>query len=47
MKNKSAGKGDKARNCFSKEFKDNYDSINWTINSKPVEENKLKANKKA
>lgn len=27
---KQAGKGDKARNCFSKAFKDNYDSIRWT-----------------
>ena len=25
----SAGKGDKPRNCFSKEFKDNYSEINW------------------
>lgn len=24
-----AGKGDKPRNCFSKEFKDNYDLIVW------------------
>lgn len=23
------GKGDKPRNCFSDEFKDNYDLINW------------------
>lgn len=23
------GKGDKPRNCFSKEFRDNYDDINW------------------
>jgi predicted Zn-ribbon and HTH transcriptional regulator len=25
----SAGKGDKPRNCFSKNYKDNYDSIAW------------------
>lgn len=25
----SAGKGDKPRNCFSKQYKNNYDSINW------------------
>ena len=24
-----AGKGDKPRNCFSKQYKDNYDSIDW------------------
>ena len=23
------GKGDKPRNCFSKSYKKNYDSINW------------------
>jgi hypothetical protein len=25
----NAGKGDKPRNCFSKQFKDNYDLIVW------------------
>lgn len=25
-----AGKGDKPRNCYSKEFKNNYDIINWS-----------------
>jgi hypothetical protein len=25
----SAGKGDKPRNCFSKQYKENHDSINW------------------
>ena len=24
-----AGKGDKARNCHSKKFKKNYDTIQW------------------
>jgi hypothetical protein len=28
-KSSSAGKGDKARSCYSKNFKDNYDSIDW------------------
>jgi hypothetical protein len=27
---KQAGKGDKPRNCFSKQFKDNYDNIDWS-----------------
>lgn len=27
--NTGAGKGDKPRNCFSKQFKDNYDLIDW------------------
>jgi len=34
MKN---GKGDSPRNCFSKAFKDNYDSINWG-RSKSIDE---------
>jgi hypothetical protein len=25
------GKGDKPRNCFSVEFRDNYDEINWNV----------------
>jgi hypothetical protein len=25
----SAGKGDKPRNCFTKQYKDNHDYINW------------------
>ena len=29
--NNGAGKGDKARNCFSNRFKQNYDSINWSV----------------
>jgi hypothetical protein len=24
-----SGKGDKPRNCFSKQFKNNYDEIDW------------------
>ena len=31
------GKGDTHRNCFSKQFKKNYDSINWG-HSKTIEE---------
>jgi len=27
--NSGAGKGDKPRNCFSKKYRDNYDSIDW------------------
>jgi len=27
--NHKNGKGDVPRNCFSKDFKNNYDSINW------------------
>jgi hypothetical protein len=27
-----AGKGDKPRNCFSQQYRDNYDSINWNKN---------------
>jgi len=27
--NTGAGKGDKPRNCFSKKYRDNYDSIKW------------------
>lgn len=30
----SAGKGDKPRNCFSKQYKDNYDSIIWSKTKK-------------
>ncbi len=26
----SAGKGDKPRNIFSREFRENYDDIDWT-----------------
>ena len=42
MENKSqAGKGDKPRNCFSKKYRDNYDSINW---NKKNEKNKININ---
>ena len=25
-----AGKGDNPRNCFSEDYRDNYDNINWS-----------------
>ena len=28
------GKGDKPRNCFSRDFRDNYDGINWNNDNK-------------
>ena len=30
----SAGKGDKPRNCFSKQYRDNYDQIDWSESPK-------------
>ena len=35
-----AGKGDKPRNCFSKDFKDNYDLIVWGKNKTKKSSNK-------
>ncbi len=32
-----AGKGDKARNCFTTTFRDNYDLIDWSNNKKNTE----------
>jgi len=32
----SAGKGDRPRNCFSKNFKNNFADINWKKKSKKV-----------
>lgn len=29
MSKNNAGKGDKPRSCFSKEFKENFDAISW------------------
>lgn len=34
MSSTGAGKGDKPRNCFSKQFKDNYDLIKWNKDKK-------------
>ena len=30
MPNKGAGKGDSPRNCFSHNFKENYNTIKWS-----------------
>lgn len=38
------GKGDKPRSCFSKNFKKNYENINWT---KVKKETKKKVAKKS
>lgn len=38
----SAGKGDKPRNCFSKDFKNNFDNINWTKKEKSFKKVKTK-----
>lgn len=32
------GKGSRPRNCFSKQFKDNYSSINWGSKKKPKQD---------
>lgn len=37
--NTGAGKGDKPRNCFSKQFKDNYDLIDWSKSKKENDKN--------
>jgi hypothetical protein len=39
--NTGAGKGDKPRNCFSKEFKDNYDLIDWSKKKEKNESNNI------
>jgi hypothetical protein len=39
-----AGKGDKPRNCFSKKYRDNYDSINWNRKENNNEKNKININ---
>lgn len=39
-----AGKGDKPRNCFSKQFKDNYDLIDWNSKKKELPKNEIKPN---
>jgi len=46
MENKpqpTSGKGDKPRNCFSSNFKKNYDEINWgkSLKSKEQRPNKV------
>jgi hypothetical protein len=39
----NAGKGDKPRNCFSKQFKNNFNQINW--NKKKESETFVKSTK--
>jgi flagellar hook-basal body complex protein FliE len=42
----SAGKGDKPRNCFSKQFKTNFDQIDWKQKKKSeVQEKTFKGKK--
>jgi hypothetical protein len=36
------GKGDKPRNCFSKNFKDNFNLINWSKTSNIKKDTKIK-----
>jgi hypothetical protein len=38
------GKGDAPRNCFSKQFKDNYETINWSKKN-PLKTSEQKAGK--
>jgi len=39
-----AGKGDKPRNCYSKEFKNNYSEINWKPKKKLDKDLKISQN---
>jgi len=39
------GKGDSPRNCFSKQFKDRYDDINWRDKNKTLKKKKISNNK--
>lgn len=40
--NKNAGKGDSPRNCFSKQYKKNYDQIKWSKDkNKPTNNNQI------
>lgn len=40
-----AGKGSKPRNCFSKDFRNNYESINWGAKKIKNSQNETKLNK--
>ena len=40
-----AGKGDKARNCFSQKYRNNYDLINWKKKNEKTINNTLTTNK--
>lgn len=37
----NAGKGDKPRNCFSKQYKNNYEKINWEKNKQSTKFKKV------
>jgi hypothetical protein len=39
LNNNSAGKGDKPRNCFSQQYRDNYDSIDWNKKNGKIKNN--------
>lgn len=39
------GKGDKPRNCFSKQYKNNYDEINWNTSSESQFKDSKESNK--
>lgn len=39
------GKGDKPRNCFSKQYKNNYDEINWNTSSESQFKDRKDVNK--
>ena len=39
------GKGDAPRNCFSKQFKDNYETINWSKKKNSAQANRVKTSK--
>jgi hypothetical protein len=38
-----AGKGDRARNCFTQDFRNNYDLINWSNKNKEQEDDSSSA----
>jgi hypothetical protein len=44
LNNNSAGKGCRPRNCFSKKYRDNYDSINWNKKQNNNEKNEININ---
>lgn len=39
------GKGDRARNCHNKQFRANYEDINWSRSTNPSEFERLKPKK--
>jgi hypothetical protein len=44
--NSSAGKGDSPRNCFSKQFRDNYEQIAWPSKTKNTSSTNQKTREK-